>query len=184
MKIKKIIDLCKRSKRLFLYDGGAEQWISDGCAMYPLFDLPQMDELTICRAYDIDDKQREKISFKYETSLPEFFDFSDDVDGEPSERGALSLFDGGRRIVPYTTSQGVVFIDERYLEPFYDGDTSLLELYERNRADGSIYFAVKKGFTLVGLVLPVDVINDQFVERLEKLFTNCKIALFNQSNDG
>ena len=47
MKIKKIIDLCKKRGIFRLYAGESVQWISDGCALYPLYNLPEFDEETL-----------------------------------------------------------------------------------------------------------------------------------------
>lgn len=183
MKIRKIIDICKRSGAIYLFEGENEQWISDGAAIFPLFNLPRLDESTICTVYNIDDKKRQKIVFRHEAALPQSYDFNDGVRGEiPAERGPMYLSDGGRGIIPYMTSQGVVFIDAKYLQPFADIDNGMLNLYEWATDSGQIYFAVKSGFMLVGIILPVDVINDQFVERLKTLLQQCEIALYNKKS--
>lgn len=58
MKIKKIIDICKKNGNIIIFEGGKEQWISDGAAVFPMFNLPQFDEDSLCKTYDITDKQR------------------------------------------------------------------------------------------------------------------------------
>lgn len=94
----------------------------------------------------------------------------------------MCLSDAGRGIIPYMTSQGVAFIDAKYLQPLSDIEDSMLNLYERHTKSGQIYFAAKSGFMLVGIILPVDAINDQFVERLKQLTQQCEIALFNKKS--
>lgn len=57
MEIKKIINFCKKRGVLYLFDGDGCQWISDGIAVYPLFNLPIFDEESILKAYDISGKK-------------------------------------------------------------------------------------------------------------------------------
>lgn len=180
MKTRKIIDICKRSGHIFLFDTEREQWISDGCAVFPMFNLPRFDENSLYKTYDITDKQANKIIFRHEAELPSSYNFNDVAPGENIvERGPVCITDAGRSLIPYATSQGVVFIDAKYLQPLADIENDMLELYERKSKNGQIYFAAKTGFMLVGIILPVDVINVAFVSRLKTLAVQCDIALFN-----
>ncbi len=183
MKIRKIIDICKRSGQILLYESGQEQWISDGSAIYPMINLPRFDENSLCKTYDITEKQADKIIFRHEERLPLSVDFSDATDDENIvQRGSICILDAGRTIVPYETSEGVMFVDAKYLQPFADSDDRLLTLYERRSKNRQIYFAVKSGLLLIGIITPIDVINDVFVERLKALVEQCNIALFNKQS--
>lgn len=183
MKIRKIIDICKKNGNIIIFESRKEQWISDGAAVFPMFNLPQFDEDSLCRTYDITDKQAAKIHFRHEHTMPTAYDFKDCTEDEDVvTRGPMCLSDAGRGIIPYMTSQGVAFIDAKYLQPLSDIEDSMLNLYERYTKSGQIYFAAKSGFMLVGIILPVDAINDQFVERLKKLTQQCEIALFNKKS--
>lgn len=181
MKIRKIIDICKRSKNLFLFESENVQWISDGLAIYPLLNLPHFDEDSICEVYDINDKQAEKIKFRHEDALPGNLDFSD---WTPEENNvapcSLRLVNAGEEIIPYLTSQGALFIYQRYLAPLSDIEGDMLELYERQTKNGQIYFAVKSGTVLLALILPADVLNDQFVDRLKHLSAMCEVSNHNR----
>lgn len=137
MKIRKVIDICKRSGNVLLFEGEKEQWISDGHAIYSMFNLPQFDEDSLCKTYDITDKQKKKIIFRHEMDLPSSYDFSDVIRDESMvQSGSMYIVDGGRSLIPYTASQGVVFVDAKYLQPFADEGTDLLQLYERQTEDG------------------------------------------------
>ena len=183
MKIRKIIDICKKKGNIIIFESGKEQWISDGAAVFPMFNLPQFDEDSLCRTYDTTDKQAAKIHFHHEYTMPTAYDFEDCTEDEDVvARGPMWLSDAGRGIIPYMTSQGVAFIDAKYLQPLSDIEDSMLNLYERHTKSGQIYFAAKSGFMLVGIILPVDAINDQFVERLKQLTQQCEIALFNKKS--
>ena len=180
MKIKKIIDLCKKRGIFRLYAGGSVQWISDGCALYPLYNLPEFVEETLYRVFDITEKQQDKISFRYELHLPSTICNDDYMQGEAlCEKGTMVIGAGGKSIIPFKTSQGVLFIDEKYLAPLED-TRDYIEVYERTGEGGRIYFAVKSGFMLLAIVLPYDAINELFVNGLKELSQQCEIALFNK----
>lgn len=98
MKIKKIIDLCKKRGIFRLYAGESVQWISDGCALYPLYNLPEFDEETLYRVFDITEKQQDKISFRYELHLPSAICIDDYMQGEAlCEKGTMVIGAGGKK---------------------------------------------------------------------------------------
>ncbi len=184
MKIRKIIDICKKGSQIMLFETDSEQWISDGGAVYPMYNLPKFDEASLCRTYDITDKQAEKIHFAIKKGLPSAYDFSDFAEGENIvQRGSMSLSYAGSGIIPYLTSQGVAFIDAKYLQPLSDIQDGMLELYERQTAAGQIYFAAKRGLMLSAIILPLDVVDENFVKSLKKLTQQCEVALFNKHSD-
>lgn len=53
----------------------------------------------------------------------------------------------------------------------------VLELYERRTTDGAPYIVAKAGFLLQAVIMPYDVINQQFVESLQALTRECEFAL-------
>ena len=176
---KKIISLCKKSGVLHLFDSDGVQWISDGAAIYPLFDLPWFDEETLCKAYDIPEKTAEKMLIKHDNSLPSFLNVADTTPEEmPCEYGE-AIFE---RAIPITTSHGMEFIDKKYLSPFADADPDLLGIFERTGENGQTVFAVKQGFCLVGFIMPYDCINEKFVNRLKDICRQCEITLFNKNS--
>lgn len=81
MEIKRIINLCKSSNGLILYENEGEQWISDGYALFPLTEMPLFDEETICRTYDISEKKAAKMSIRHEMKLPQNVSVAGDVEG-------------------------------------------------------------------------------------------------------
>jgi hypothetical protein len=45
MKIKKAFDICKKNKSIYIsMTSEGEQWLSDGNAVYPIFELPLLNE--------------------------------------------------------------------------------------------------------------------------------------------
>ena len=179
MKIKKIVDLCKKSGRCVFYNTDEGQWLSDGGAAYPLMNLPDFDSMSFCQTYDINDKAAEKIVFKQITGLPEGISFADTNEGEEiSVRGKIAIFAGGKKLIPYQTSTGIAFVDQKYLAPLADIEDNLLELYERYTKSGQLYFAAKTGLLLVAVIFPVNIVEKQFVGLLKDLTKRCEAALF------
>lgn len=184
MKIKKMIAICKQNKTITLYNSRDGQWISDGYAMFPMYDLPTFDANSICRTYDITEKQQNKIAFRIEAALPTVLNFEDNIDDEQMlTSGDLVLIDGGRKLIPYITERGIAFLDGKYMEVVSDYEDSGISVYARTAPDGSLYFAVKSGFVVIGMITPVRVINDEFVKRIKNLSKMCEIALFNSESE-
>ena len=77
---------------------------------------------------------------------------------------------------PIRTTRGLVFIESRYLAPVADV-LDVLELYERRTTDGAPYIVAKAGFLLQAVIMPYDVINQQFVESLQDLTRECEFSL-------
>ena len=177
MKIKKIINYCKKRGVLYLIDGDGTQWISDGVAIYPLFNMPVFDEDSILKAYDISSEKAEKMKIQRKSQLPTEFDFSDNADEIVCEIGDV-IFGNALAL---STSQGLMFIDRKYLAPFADTTDDMLYIFERVDPNGGVYFAVKIGFSLVAIIMPYDCVNENFVERLKKYYVQSKLALENKS---
>lgn len=154
MRMRKVIDICKKTGALYLYNTEeGVQWISDGAAMYPMFDLPQFGCDELCEVFDLTDEQREKMHMSHLSSLPNGVSVEDIQVGErPVERLTPWMRYAGTDMVAYRTSDGVVFLDARYLTPYEKAES--LDIYERHTASGQMYFAVKIGFMLHGLIEP------------------------------
>lgn len=179
MRHKKIIQLCKTSKRIALYGDGRDktQWIGNGVAVYPLFDLPAYSCDSLCRSYDITEKQAESITMDNPVALPESICFEDVDRAEmPVEQKAIDIIIDGKVLRPLQTQTGVVFIEARYLEPF--ADLQDIALFERG-VPGATYFAVKLGMILIGIITPHFHINDNFLTEIGNLASGCRVAVFN-----
>lgn len=182
MKIKTLAALCKKAGVFYLYDRitddgeVAEQWLGNGGAVYPLHGLPYMQENNLFTLFDITDKQQDKIYFRHE-HLPTTAINFEDVDPKESilDREKLTIGHAGRVLRPLQTRRGLVFIDTAALQPLADlADT--LELYERETEAGGTYIAAKSGFMLVGVIMPYNIIEKGFVEQVESLAKQCRIA--------
>lgn len=150
MKIKKIISLCKANKHILLYDM-TTQMLGDGRAAYYLNDCPVFSIDSLMASYDITLKQAEKIKQVYAANPPEAFLklVKDEFDGEERcDPLPLTLQLGSYSYVPYKTSAGIEFVEQKYLEPF---DVDEFELYYRQTETGAV-FAAKSGWFVIGIV--------------------------------
>ena len=69
-----------------------------------------------------------------------------------------------------------MFIESRYLSPVSD-ILDVLELYERITPGGTPYIVAKAGFLLQAVIMPYDVISQQFVDNLKRLTEQCALSL-------
>lgn len=182
MKIKTLAALCRKNKAFFLFDSVSEdgevgtQWLGDGLAVYPLFNLPYLYEDTICTLFDIPDKQQEKIIFRHQP-LPEGINFTDaDAHEHITNPEKITIGYAGRVLRPIQTRKGLAFIDTAHLAPLDDiADT--MELYERTTPSGGTYFAAKMGLLIAGVILPYNnALQKEFVEQLETISGKCRMA--------
>lgn len=180
MKIKRVESILKARKTIITYHTEDKcQWIGDGSAFYQIFNLPKLTEDIICTMFDIPENKREKFFFA-ERELPDNICFEDmDETAQILNRANYSINIQGRNIEPLKTSQGVTFIDKRYLLPFEKMENGY-ELYERTAKSGDVYFAVKRGFFLLAIIAPCDVVNKDFIDKLDELLILSRVVWTNK----
>ena len=181
MKIKKIISLCKTAGQLILYSDLKRdiQWLSDGRAIYPLIGCPKFDEDSFCNTYEITDSQRKKIAFRIDEPLPLHFNFNDTDNYETeTERMPLSVTYSTYDAVALKTQYGIEFINRAHIHPF--GDYSVRDIIYTLRTDesGNTYFAVKCGFMLIGILIPLKIITNTFIEELHAFKNQIEITFY------
>ena len=188
MKLKQIEAILKAEKTIIVSETPACQWLGNGAAFYPVYNLPKLTQDNIFTMFDIAEDKRDKFYFE-ERELPSFINFEDgDESEEMLDRGSIAFYAQGRTLEPLKTSQGIAFINTRYLKPFTDSQAGY-ELYERTDKLGRPYIVVKSGFVLLGVISPYDLVNEGFVQTLEEILNLSKVTLFNkqeksQATDG
>ena len=182
MILKALGSMCKKEKAFCLYDRVSdtgevhEQWLGTSSAVFPVYNLPYLTEDNLIRMFDITAKQRESIYIRH-GKLPETLNFSDTDEGElQAERENIAIGYGGRINYPITTSGGLEFINAAFLTPLADV-AHHVEFYERRTPSGSLYFAVKVGFMIAGVIMPLNIINEAFVGYFKTLTTKIEDAL-------
>lgn len=183
MKLSAIQQICKGAKRIELWSDSAThtQWISDGGAFYPLYNLPNLEAENVFVLFDIPEKKQEKIFYEHKMKLPEAFCFHDCAECETAlDFGTISIYKKGRVLRPLKTSLGAIYINEKYLKPFADSENGV-QLYERCTAGGVPYVAVKEGILLVGIILPYDIVTKEFVEELKVIYELSAVTAENKA---
>lgn len=183
MKIKKAFDICKKSGSIYINQNGSEQWLSDGSAMYPISGLPLLTEESVCRLYDINDSRRDKISFNFIAGNP-LFDVAD-ITAEETEAVMwnISIAFDGYVLIPVSTEEGILFIEREYLKPLSDMPENEMTLTMRTDIRGEHYICVKFGLIAYAFIAPVKAINQSFVNNLEKLAAQTRMALINSEEE-
>lgn len=177
MKIKKIVDMCRRDGVVRIYGGeGGTQWISNGYACYPLYDVPELSEDEFFTVFDFSAKQRDETVFQ-RAALPDSLSFKDfDATERGCEKLSPSIPYGSRLLIPYKTVRGIKFLDSEYLEPLI-GESGESQVFERISKKGEAYFAIKVGMCLRAVVMPFNAVNRSFVDNIEKIYSLCRDAL-------
>lgn len=180
MKIKKVVDICRREGVARIYDANNTQWLSCGYACYPLYEVPELSEDEFFTIFDFTTKQRENTVFA-RTQFPSHLSRSDVVLGEElCEKLSPNIPFGSRLLIPFKTTSGIKFLDSEYLAPFA-GENNEIEVYERLSASGEPYFAVKIGMCLRAIIMPFNAVNKSFVDNIATIYSLCKDALFNKA---
>lgn len=164
MKLSKIGALCKAYKRFVVYNvGHGMQWISDGYAAYPLYDLPPLEEDNVYAIFDIPEDKRGKMYFDERHGVPSGMSFADAVSDEVEIKPyPIGIIWHGAIYYPCKSREGVLFIDKKYLAPFEEGAV----LYERWAENGTPYIVSKRGMLLEGVITPAGIATAELAELL------------------
>lgn len=138
--------------------------------MYPIIGLPYLNKEEIFTLFEIKEKEQDNYIFRHEEAVLNFYD--DNVNGERViQPEKLTIATASTTIKPVITRHGITFYDTKYLGPL--AGLSEMEIYEREYAGGS-YFAVKSGFLLYGVIMPYQIITEEFVECLGRVAHLCE----------
>ncbi len=179
MKLRKLAALCARSKRIQVYEretsGGVAQFVGDGVACYLLDGLPYLTEEQLLTLFDVPDTKRD--DYRVDVApVPPGFCFEDTWPGEePLEVMDVSLAYGGEGMLCIHTIRGLRFVN--VIHPHVLADEKPLEVYQRQAADGRVYFALKVGMLLRGVILPPDDMPESLVQKLEGIAAGARQAL-------
>ena len=172
MKIKQIEAILKASKTIIIMETPSCQWLSDGSAFYPIYNLPELTEENIFAMFDIPAEKQEKFYF-FRQAIPPHLSFVDNhPTDQPLERDIYSINDGRCQLEILITSTGILFLPERYLKPFSDEDFTL---YERTNSQGFTYIVVKRGLEIIGVIMPYQIKDEKFIDKLEMVSKMCRV---------
>ena len=151
------------------------QWLGDGFAAYPMGGLPYMDTDNICAMFDISEKKQEKLAFRQEKA-PENVNWDDvDLSERQLDDPMLCVRHECRELLPLRTSEGITFVQEKYLAPLDNQD--YMHLYERRDKGGRVYIVAKVGMMIQAVIMPIDVVDEGFVDQMAELTEMCRVVL-------
>lgn len=183
MSLKKIISLLNQYKFAAIYDiprgEYTEQWISNGCALYPLEGLPYIEESNLPALLSVPEKDLKKWRFVHYENAPAGYCFDDDDPGERAvKEPPITFGTAGDVIKPLLSGSRVTFIKWEYLLPVNsDGIT----MFERETAGGNKYIAVKEGLFIKALIMPYDAFRTEHLTALlEDMARVCRFTLNNR----
>lgn len=179
MRLKQIAAVCAKLKRAILcqtFDENehCEQWIGDGAALYPAFDIPPLDEESVFSVFDIPAEARKKWMVRVDDGNGYPFSLKD---SDPSDRlldgFGVSVGFGGITFEAFKTrDEKPLFINARYLKPI----AHLMDetaFYERDAGEERVIVA-KTGLMVSAIIMPKDPTRDaNFVRQLSELSTLC-----------
>lgn len=140
MKVKKVVDICKKTGCFAMGIDKDNQYLSDGMALYLLpAEIPLLTAETICTLYDIKESQQDKISFS-RLSLSEAMIKDTYPEEEKISPMRIKITYDDAKLLLFQTSDGLVAIDEKYLKPIGIDTMELNFCYRQKK-----YIVVKKG---------------------------------------
>lgn len=178
MIIKNIAAICKKSKQIRITENDGIQWVGNSYAMYPLYNLPCLDQNNVYTIFDFNEKQKNSTVFINNELKNICLDdiCEKEVGLEPNGE---CIIHADSILKSFKCSLGIAFIDMAYLKPLKDAENGLL-FYERFINDSVSYIAVKSGFMLLAVIMPVDVINEDYIEKTENFLNACKLSYENK----
>lgn len=185
MKLKRVAAICSKEGIFCLFNQTDEegeivrQWLGTGNAVYPIDGLPYMGGDNICAMFDIPEKKREKLIIRHDNT-PDSINWED---SDPTEYQIddpkLCVRYNGWELLPLCTSHGIIFIREKYLAPL--DSLEYMRLFERKSKSGAVYIVAKVGLVIQAVIMPTDIINEEFVEKMGELTEMCRIALMKKN---
>ena len=151
MKIQQIINLCKKMGELYVVHTGDVQWVGNGQAMYPLYDLPKLTAEELCNIYSITEEQQSKMILN-DRKAKDFpgVDFEEiGAEGKPVEINKMGIIYAGQVMMALKNEEEINFARKLYFTPFKEE----IELWKKECAMGSYYVATA-GMLTVGIIFP------------------------------
>lgn len=184
MKYKKIASFIKKRKYLSIHTKNNEQWISDGVAAYPVIGMPRMSEQEMLHFLDFQTDDNIVVA---EWKPDEII--TDDIAPHESliESFGPSIIIGGNTCSTFYTPIGALVVDDKYIAPCFthcgEGELTFWLRFDKKEMP---CIAVKKGFTLLAVILPIKTwgIGDDTLECYEKLCAMINFANENMKEKG
>lgn len=192
MKLSKYAALAKREAYCTVFrvenDG---VWLGMRGAIYRAPGLPEFHGEEQAQAIlSLDDKQMAKVylqEFDCESMADIIgYDLRDWAPGELDTKpvSTVAVVSGKAAAALRTNDGELLFYDETYLQPLADvlKDSDYLEMTVRRHPTGRRYIAVKDGFTLLAVFMPVKIVTAKYIGELQEFEALCMEQLLREQN--
>lgn len=181
MKINDILKFLKIKRFCDVFPVDGTQWFSNGEAAFPLYNFPAVDEKAVKALLSLNDDEARTWNIFIENRKLSGYDFkeADFSADEIVEAGEISLKAGGRIYTPFVTSRGMIFIKPEYLAPFRKDKDAEYKYFVRYMKSGQPYLLATKGFVIEGIIMPVAVINREFIDLMTDYLAAIRISMIN-----
>lgn len=164
MKIGKIKNICKKSKRIMLYtDSKGVQWLGDGHSMYPLFDMTELDIDDVFTLFDISEKSQEEYITHIDLSLNIYKEIENRSSSNLGKFENISditiTYDKHILLMLYVNNK-IFYIDSNSLKPL----DYKVDIYERNG-----FIIIKCFDATVAIIEPETTLINNFNKELYKI---------------
>lgn len=154
MKLKDIAKLCAKTHSIGISEVSGTQWLGNGYAAYPVFNLPPLDEDTAPAVLDFDEEKAKTLTVRY-VDLQSKFDLREENDDEEALTAVLLRFlYRGETLDAWQTESGrIVLVDPTYTKPYFADESSVPMFYLRHGEHGD-YIVGKSGMFVTAIIMP------------------------------
>jgi|GEM_PF-4439036 len=184
MKIKKIAAIVNERKKLYLYHGKDAQWIGTGDAMYPIYNLPHMDINQFSKVLDVPQEVKAKQKYFLRELDPGTLDYVDyDLSSVKPLETNRWIFKGVSDYIPLCTSQGLMFLDSKFLGPIDNLDMCTINECHNEDTDHH-YILVKDGMFIAAVIEPSrHVLDKEVSDELARMLFAIQIGTYAKMAD-
>lgn len=150
MKLQKIVDICKKSGQMYITHVEDTQWVGNGQAVYPLYDIPKLQAEELCALYGITEDQQEKMILNEKDATEYDVSFAA-LDGteEAVIVAPMWVTFAGTTYMILKCKDGISFVKRMYFAPFKEET----QIWRKQNRYGE-YFVVTAGMFVVGIIFP------------------------------
>ncbi len=175
MKLKDIAKLCAKTHSIGISEVNGTQWLGNGYAAYPVFNLPPLDEDTAPAVLDFDKEKAETLDVRY-VDLQSKFGLHENSDFEALTAVLLRFLYKGETLDAWQTESGhIVFVDPTYTKPYFADESGVPVLYLRHGRHGD-YIVGKSGMFVTAIIMPRE-LDTKEADSLLRKFNRLALAM-------
>lgn len=168
MKLNKLFTLLKSHKSVQIRHGEAAQWVGDASSLYPIYNLPKLNETSIQALLGVNDDAWDKYTYQEYPTMK--ISEEDIIKGMfQLDRMKITVHWNGKDLIPLTGNGKIYYIQAKYLKPF-DDETLLSFWYRQDPAQSDGIIGVNEGMCIAAFIMPIEMADPVFVETLYRMY--------------